>query len=474
MEPLLIGRKKEQELLRKCYESNNPEFVVVYGRRRVGKTYLVQQTFNNNFDFHLTGIYKKGKKYQLQNFANTLSTYSGQNLEIPHSWGEAFMQLRKYIETINKDNVLIFIDELPWLDTAKGDLVASLESFWNGWGSAQKKLKLIVCGSATSWIANKIFQNKGGLFNRDTMRIHLHPFTLKETEQFCGSRNLMFTQYDIAQCHMIMGGIPYYLNKIEKGLSLAQNIDQLFFKRGCLLENEFYFLYNSLFSKPDNYIKVVELLAQRKHGYTMSEISSHIKMPIGGNLSKIIKDLESCDIITSMLVHGANRKETTYLLCDFYTLFYQQFIRDNNSGDMHYWETRQNSGETNAWRGHAFELLCLTHIEQIRAKLGISGVAINVSAFDKKGTKEEKGAQIDLIIERQDNITNVCEIKFNEKEYEIKKSYSETLQHKLEVYKKYAPKKQSLFLTMITAFGLKQNNYAGMVQNQLSLVDLFV
>ena len=469
---LLIGRQYELDLLQKRYESNQAELVVVYGRRRVGKTFLVQQAFGNQFAFHLTGIYKVSKKQQLRNFASTLANHSGRILPPPRDWYEAFQQLRAYLETLGDRKSVVFIDEMPWLDTAKSDLVSAFEQFWNGWGNTQPNLKIVLCGSATSWMVKNIFQNKGGLFNRDTPRIALNPFNLQECEAFCQQREIPFSRYHIAQCYMILGGIPYYWDKLQKGMSLAQNIDALLFSQQALLKDEFAFLYATLFHRPQIYEDVVALLSQKHIGFTMQEIAKKLHVGVGGNLTKVLKNLQACNMVLCNYSYG-EKKELHYQLADFFTLFYLRFVKDNFGKDYTYWQVHQDKPDTYVWRGYAFQMLCEAHIKQLRHALRIDNVGIEVATFAQKGTETTKGAQIDLLIKREDKVVNLCEMKCVDDVFEITKSYSEQLLNKVQTFQSVSPKRTSTHLTMVTTFGIKPNKYASLVQQEITLDDLF-
>lgn len=288
----IIGRKKEVEALQRCYKSGKPEMVIVYGRRRIGKTFLVRETFNNRFDFYLTGLYNKNTQKQLENFANVLSETSGEDITTPKNWIEAFRLLKAYLKGINREGrKLVFLDEVPWMDSQRSDFVSALENFWNGWGSGENDLMLILCGSATAWIMDKLLGDKGGLFNRDSERMYLEQFTLHETEDYLRSIGIKLNRYEIAECYMIMGGVPYYLSKLRPGLSLSQNIDNIFFKKNSLLRGEFSHLYRALFKSSDVYIQIVEILSKKKMGMTRSEIVQATGLADGGALSKSLRIL---------------------------------------------------------------------------------------------------------------------------------------------------------------------------------------
>ena len=468
-----IGREKEIEQLRQRYESPSPEFIVVYGRRRVGKTFLVRQTFDNDFDFYLTGLYQKNIRRQLENFTNALSEYSGEDIETPDNWFTAFRMLKQYLKSIKKNGKkIVFLDEVPWMETRKSDFVSALESFWNGWGSGESDLMLIVCGSATSWITKKIFSDKGGLFNRDTARIYLEPFTLRETEEFFTHRQIQLSRKDIAECYMIMGGIPYYLDKFEKGMSLSQNIDNIFFKKRGKLWDEFSHLYASLFKNPESHLKIVKALHSKTSGLTRNEISDAAGIPANGSLTKALNELEDSGFIIAGKDWLKKKKDVIYRLSDFYTIFYLDFVKENYGDDENFWTNRIDSSRHRAWEGFTFELLCMSHISQIKAALGISGVASRQCSWRGEDA-EGKKAQIDLIIDRRDGIIDVCEAKFSSEAYSINKSYESDLLSKINVFRTATRTSKAIHLVMLTTMGLAQNSHSGIVQNTLTLDDLF-
>ncbi len=468
-----IGREKEIRQLRQRYESSSPEMVVVYGRRRVGKTFLIRQTFNNSFDFYLTGLYKKSLSRQLQNFANALSEYSGEDIDTPKDWFAAFRMLKTYLKGISHSGKkVVFLDEVPWMETRKSDFVSALENFWNGWGSGESDLMLILCGSATSWITKKIFGNKGGLFNRDTDRIYLEPFTLKETEKYLSHNRILLSRKDIAECYMIMGGIPYYLSKMEKGLSLSQNIDNIFFRKKGRLWDEFNHLYASLFSNPEPHLKIVKALHTKTSGLTRNDISAVTGIPSNGKLTRVLQELEDCGFVIAYKDWLNKKKDCIYRLSDFYTIFYFDFVKDNYGEDENFWTNRIDSPVHRAWSGFTFELLCMSHIAQIKSALGIAGVASRQCSW--RGSDESgKKAQIDLIIDRRDGIVDVCEIKFASDRYAISKSYEEELQNKIAVFRSSTSTAKAVHLVMITTFGLAENSHSSIVQKSLTIDDLF-
>jgi len=474
----LIGRIEECERLNECLEENSAQLIIVYGRRRVGKTFLINEFFNNQFAFKLTGAYGQRKEIQLRNFGAELCRKSEKEWNIPKDWIQAFDFLRKYIESLPKEEKqVVFFDEMPWLDTHKSGFLPAFEWFWNDWASTRENLIFIVCGSATSWMVENLANNKGGLFNRQTCRLYLEPFTLNEVEKYLESRKIFWSRYEIAECYMIMGGIPYYLSILSAKLSYTQNIDRLFFKKRGELWDEFEHLYSTLFSNSENYVKVVEALSQKNSGLIRNEIIEKTKIPANGALSKILKNLVDSGFIRVSSFYGHKKKEILYQLSDYYTLFYFRFVKDNYGKDEHFWSNTIDNPARRVWAGLTFEQLCKDHIKQIKHKLGISGVLSEETIWFIRGENSENmacdGAQIDLLIDRRDRVINICEMKFSINEYVIDKAYDAVLRNKVEAFRRVTSCKKSLQITMITTYGLKKNKYSNFIPSQVVLDDLF-
>lgn len=477
----LIGRKQEQKELRRLFESDEAEMVVVYGRRRVGKTFLVNQTFTQEeFSFKVTGLYKSRLPVQLKNFSMALAD-AAPNITraIPKNWMEAFDQLKNFlINTANGRKRVLFFDELPWMDTKGSRFLEAFEWFWNSWGCNQADLLLIVCGSATNWIVNKLFRHKGGLYNRANSKLFLRPFTLAETEQYLIKQGIEWERYDIAQAYMIMGGIPYYLKQLEPGRTLSDNIDNCFFKTNGKLWDEFDSLYETLFAQSDVYVRIVEALANKRIGLTREEIVQTTKLPDNGPTSKALKDLVKCGFVHTYRYFGRKTKTQTYQLADYYTLFYLRFIKENYGIDEHFWTHMLDNPKKNAWLGYSFEQLVKDHIESVKRALGIGSVLTQQSCWfiEQRNLDDENlsGAQIDLLIDRRDKAINVCEVKFYSGEYVIDKDYSLKLRNKIAAFKAASKTKKALVPTMITTFGVKHNSYSGNIQQEVILDDLFV
>ncbi len=466
----LIGRKKEESFLLSLLQSGKSEFVALFGRRRVGKTFLVRQVFDNQFSFHLTGLANVNLAQQLANFYSALVKYDTGRMhsEPPKDWFTAFQQLIALLEADKAERKVVFLDELPWLDTAQSGFISALEHFWNAWASTKKNVVLIVCGSAASWMINVLLHNKGGLHNRVTQRIKLEPFTLAECEEFFKSKKAKFDRYQLVQLYMVMGGIPFYLDQVQKGLSAAQNIDALCFGSQGLLRTEFDNLYRSLFNKAERHIAIIEALSKKAKGLTREELIAEAKMPNGGGTTRILKELEESNFIRRYVSYGKKERNSLYQLVDFYSFFYLKFIKNASTLDENFWINGLDSPQQRAWSGYAFEQVCLAHIKEIKHALGISGVQTTTSAFSGSGV------QIDLVIDRRDQVINLCEMKFSVHPFTINKKYAEELRNKVGQFKEQTGTRKALFLTMVTTYGLKRNEQAAsLVQNDLTMDVLF-
>jgi len=468
----IIGRKSEIKKLTEFVNSDKSELLAIYGRRRVGKTFLIKEFFNDNFTFYFSGAENASKKQQLFNFTSALNKYSKTENPIVEDWQSAFVQLEQYLRKVKtKGKKVIFIDELPWLDNAKSGFLSAFEYFWNTYASSQKEIFLIVCGSATSWILNKIIKNRGGLHNRVTRQICLLPFTLHETELFLKSKKIVMSRFQIAECYMVFGGIPYYLELLEKSLSLSQNIDNLLFNKNAILQEEYSKLYASLFKSPEKYMKIIEVLARKRKGLTRDEITEFSGISNGGGLTTMLEELELCGFISINNNFATKKKHQFYQLIDFYSLFYLNFVKNKKGTNSNYWSALIDNTTRKVWAGYSFELLCQTHIFQIKRKLGINGVISYISGWRSKNA--ENGAQIDLLIDRNDNIINLCEMKYTNREFLIKKNYDENLRNKRETFIEESHTKKTVHITVLTTYGVKHNEYWGNIQNEIILDDLF-
>lgn len=473
----LIGREKETSQLKRCMESDRSELVVVFGRRRVGKTFLIDEFFKGRYDFSYTGGHNLEQRIQLRNFAKALQKFSGSGTPLKfNDWYDAFDALEDYLESLSDDRKkTVFIDEMPWIDSLRSNFTAAFENFWNSWASRRRDIVFVASGSATSWMVDNLMENQGGLHARITCQIYLRPFTLFETEKYLKSRGCKWDRFQIAQCYMFFGGIPFYLSLIDTKKSLTQNVDGLCFERGAALALEFNELYNALFTHAENYVAVVRLLAERRGGMTYSTIAkaSHID---GTRLTKILNNLERCDFIMKFRYYGKKTKDCIYKLCDFYTLFYLKYIEPNKDMyDEQWWSNHSKSHSVEAWQGLTFELLCLMHIRQIRNALNIGAVSTSVSAWFDKADKMagNPGSQIDLIIERADRIVHLCEIKFSQGKFRISADYEQRLRDRMELFREKNHTRLTLLNTFITTYGVADGIHSSIVGGEVDLDGLF-
>jgi len=469
----IVGRKKEMELLQRIVESGDPEFVALYGRRRVGKTFLIKQFFKNNFTFYFSGNENSTMKMQLENFKNAFQNYFKTEIPTPENWTTAFEMLKRVISRSRKrGRKVIFIDEMPWLATMGSNFIQAFEYWWNTYASSNPDILLIVCGSSTSWMLNKIIKNRGGLHNRVTRQISLQPFSLKECEEFAIKQKLKLDRTQLLDYYMILGGVPYYWKHLDKSKGVPQNIDDLYFNEGASLKGEFTEIYNSLFRNSEKYILLVIALGEKRMGLSREEIVDFSKLPDGGAITKMLEELEQCGFIRSYYGFSKKKHNKIFQLVDLFSLFYLNFIHDKNNNDENYWTNNFRTPTHNTWRGYAFEQVCLWHIPQIKHKLGISGVTTTYSAWRSNDT--EKSAQIDLVIDRNDRVINLCEMKYTKDEYVITKEYNDILRSRYAKFTDQTKTRKTVHTTMITTYGVKHNMYWGNIQSEVKMDDLLV
>ncbi len=475
----IIGRKQEIGMLNNHCKSGRAEFVAVYGRRRVGKTFLINEVLGDYMAFRHTGLSpydrkrKTSLKDQLQNFHFSLIRHGMDGCSQPKSWMEAFFMLEQLLERkFNGSRQVVFIDELPWMDTARSGFLTALEAFWNGWGNAQHHLFLVVCGSATSWMLDNIINNKGGLYGRLTGEMKLSPFTLRECEEFFESRSIRMSRYNITQAYMILGGIPYYLNCFNPSLSLAQNIDVLFFNAKAKLGDEFERLFSSIFDNAEGCMKIVRTLGKRHAGYMREEISSMTGIAPNGDLTKMLKALEGSDFIIRYVPFGRSKNETHYKLSDCFCWFWLHFKEAKEIKENDFWQHHMKETEVASWRGIAFEEVCMQHVHQIKAAMQIAGVASMEYALIVPGSKESEGMQIDLLIDRDDDVLNACEMKYSKTPFTVTKAYAEKLSKRLSALEDAMPEK-SIHLTLVSIKGMEHNIHSDIFTNSISADDLF-
>lgn len=479
---VLIGRQREQQQLLRLSRTERSEFLAVYGRRRVGKTYLIRETFHNEFAFSHTGLAPVAEddktaaytlRDQLRHFFRSLQMHGYKGKKCPQNWLDAMYMLEDMLmEKYTGERTVVFIDELPWMDTPKSHLIRAIDAFWNGWCNGRNIL-LIVCGSAASWMLDNVINQNGGLYGRVTSDLKLSPFTLAETEQYFHLLGAQLSRYDIVQAYMAMGGIPYYMNFWQPDMSLVQNMDYLFFAPNAKLKNEFNRLFHSLFMHPENFVRIVHLLGKRHGGYTRKDISIETGLDSGQTLTKTLEALVASDFIQQYQPFGEGKRDKRYRLVDPYCLFYLHFMESNAVNDTHYWQNHYMGSALAAWRGIAFEEVCLLHVTAIKRALGIEGIASNESGWVVRGNDASEGAQVDMVITRADNVINLCEMKFYGDYYLPTKDDDSRMRHRITAISAMLNKKQSLHTVLITTFGLSHGMYSGIFTKTITLEDLF-
>ena len=483
MKENIIGREQEIEKLENYISSRKSEFIAIYGRRRVGKTFLVKELFENRFAFRVTGKDNVITKEQLASFSFALNDQLGIEADVTN-WPEAFRLLQKALEKMPDGTKIIFFDELPWFDTYASNFISALEHFWNDWAFYRSDIKLIACGSATTWMLNQVINSRGGLHNRITHNILLSPFKLHEVEEFFKSQGFYYERPEIIECYMAMGGVAYYLSLFETNKSVAQNIQQLCFTRGGELTEEFERLFNSLFKKADNHLAIVTALKNKGKGMTRLDLLDATGLANNGRFSQILKELEQCDFIRSYTPFGKSKKDMMYQLIDPFCLFYFKFMHNKGAFLDNHWVKMQTTAEYESWCGHAFEIVCLHHINEIVKALGIDGCINTPCSWSYRPTTKvladeeadedlKHGTQIDLLIDRSDRSISICEMKYCNGEYEISKAYDAHLVHRLKVFKKVTKTTKTLIPTFVTPHGLYNNMYARKINRQVTGNDLF-
>lgn len=475
----MVGRETEQQKLQRALDRNKAQIIVVYGRRRVGKTFLINEFFKNSFAFKHTAVSpidKGSAKGQLQSqlteFFYSMKSYGLSSAETcPKTWIEAFHLLQELMDhKADGNNQVIFIDELPWMDTPRSGFVSAFEHFCNDWCSARNHVKLIVCGSATSWICDEMLDSKGGLYDRVTTSIYVRPFTLRECDAFFKEEGFNLDKYDVVQAYMAFGGIPYYLSQFQEDLSVVQNIDALLFDKDSILCDEFDKLFSSQFSNPETLKSIVTAIGKKRCGLTREELVEELKTTSGGTFSRSLDALEKSRLIMSYIPFSERKPK--YRLSDSFCSFFLHYVK-NNKGQKYFWQMHYNSPSMNSWLGYAFEEVAFSHVDQIKQALGISGVLSTESAWYVGGTETKEGMQIDMLIDRADRVVNVCEIKFCNNEYHVTSEYARKISNRIDRISEMLNHKRSIASVLITTYGLKKNEYSSRFQKVITLEDLF-
>jgi len=471
----LIGRIEETLLLKSLLDKDEPEFVAVYGRRRIGKTYLVRQVYANRIVFECSGLHQKDMAQQLENFWLTLTEYNNTDKpsQPPKTWLQAFALLRGYLSGLpTGEKKVVFLDEISWFETPRSGFLAALDNFWNQFCTKRPDIILVMCGSAASWIIQKVINDRGGLHNRITQHVQLMPFRLGEMKAFLEAQNVQLSLKDIAQLYMCVGGIPFYIKDLRPGKSVAQILDELLLGNGARLKDEFPNLYAALFKHNQGHETVVQALAQKNKGLTRNEILKATGMSSGGGLTLVLEELLQCGFIQRIHPFTKVSEDCLYRLVDEFSLFYFRFLHHRKGANS--WQQIAETPAFKNWSGYAFENLCFKHVFQIKKALGIHGIVSNEYSWAKKGSAAMPGAQIDFIIDRSDNCINLLELKFHNTEFEVTKEYASHLREKVEMFKQYTHTRKNVFLTLLTVFGAKRNeHFLATVTQELTLDVLF-
>ena len=478
----MIGREKEINELENLYHKNSSTLLALYGRRRIGKTYLINHVFNNRLSFKHTGLSPLEKENltddefnakQLEHFYNSLLDVNFKCDVIPKNWMQAMQYLKQYIKSLDQNKKqVIFIDELPWLDYPKSDFFLAFEGFWNNFGSCTDNLLCIICGSATSWMLNKIINNHGGLYGRVNYEMKLSPFTLLETEEYFLENEIVLPREEITKAYMAVGGIPYYLGYFEKGESLAQNINRLFFEKNAKLQNEFNRLFASVFNNYEQVKKIVILLSKSNNGYNRKQICERLNISDGGSLSEMLNSLIACDFLTKYYSAFASKRDVYYKLVDPFCIFYLKFVQNKVNLEPDLFKIAYSSPAVINFYGHAFENVCFNHTLQIKKALGIEGVVTEFLPF-KSNYEDDINTQIDMIIIRNDRVINICEIKFKSINFIVDSEYYVKVCRRQELIETKIPKKYIIVNTLICSSKLAKNSYSGVFNKVITLDDLF-
>lgn len=467
----LVGRVAEIDTLNKMLKSNSSELIAVYGRRRVGKTFLIREVYGSNIVFEVTGYYRGTTRDQLKNFHNQLKKASVRfnKTKIPEDWITAFHMLENYLSKLrSKKKKVVFIDELPWISTSRSMFLTAFEHFWNTYCTRRDDLVVVVCGSAASFMVRKIVKNRGGLHNRLSCKMQLLPFNLSETEKFLRSKNIHYNRYDILKLYMALGGVPQYLNKIDRSKSVPQNIDKLCFEDNGELVNEFNEVFTSLFSNSKSHEKIVRVLSKTKIGVNRNKLLELCKFESGGVFTKTMQELIESGFVSQYIPWGKRNKDSLFRLSDEYSLFYLKFIESNKGQGKGTWTKFFTKQSFKSWSGFVYETICLKHVQQIKKELGVANIYTIHSSW------ANENAQIDLLIDRDDGIINLCEIKFYDGQVTINKPLYDNIRNKLFQFRESSKTRKNVFVTFISTFGVTENsNSLEIITNSLTSDCLF-
>lgn len=475
---LIIGRKAEQRDLDEWCHSAKPELICVYGRRRVGKTYLVQNAFEGQFAFFATGSDDRRNAVQLKAFHAALRRAGCAERTVPQDWFEAFNRLRLALEQPDVVRAscgrrVVFLDEFPWLAAKRSDFLAAFSDFWNGWASCQSDLVVIICGSATSWIVKNILENTASMYNRVTRQLYVAPFDLHDVEEMTQSLRLGWSRDAVLQCYLVFGGLPYYLDMLDRRKSLSQNIDALCLGTNAPLRREVPLLMEASLGNAPLHRAILRELAQSKVGIRRMDLANRVEGGTTGSFKRALDDLEKCGYIRCYTNRYERRKPSVYQLVDPFLLFGFRFMVDR-APDGHglvSWKDFERTPAYYAWRGNAFEIACVNHTRQIKHAIGIS--AVKTEDFPWSSSTSEPGAQIDMVIERADGVTNLCEMKYTDGPFVADREFEEDMARRRRVFQIESATKNTVQSVLVCPQGLRPNTHSWDIAHVVDIDDLF-
>lgn len=465
----VIGRAKEKAELKTVLESKKSEFLGIYGRRRIGKTFLIREYFKNMKGVQFLSFQGQkdvDTKTQIDTFYHELEKQFKINYQLKRArdWQGAFHDFDKFIEkhTLEnkKDVIVLFLDELPWFCNSKAGFLPALDYYWNQRWSANAKMKLIVCGSAASWMIKNVVNAKGGLHNRLTKKMYIAPFQFVEVKEFSKTNKLNFTDTQLLQIYMVLGGVPFYWSLLKKTTPISKQIDDLLFGKNAILKNELQNIFRSLFDNSELHLRIVKILSAAKSGIERNTLLNKCQIKSGGQASQYLDNLIHSGFIESFHLFGNKKKLTLFRLIDSFSYF-DSYWSKQSLGLVAFWQNKIQTPKLNTWAGYAFENFCLQHINQIIKALEIDRQVEAIHSWhsidqNKKGDIEEKGAQIDLIIERMDGVLHVIEIKYSQNEFVLKKEDAKNILNKVDRFKEKTQYRGQIKINLVTPIGLKK------------------
>ena len=442
----IIGRKDEEEHLLWRLSHDEGQFIAVYGRRGTGKTFFVEELLGERIDLTVTGIPGGSRKDELHNFSRELSARSGQKFPFTRSWMDAFRQLRSFIETRKEqESIIVFLDELQWMDTPKSRFLTMLGHFWNSYGNWVRNFRLIIASSDPGWMIQKVFGDPGELYGRIVCRLWLRPFTLRETEELLQRRGFHLDRRETLLAHMLTGGVPYFLTMLDPKESLAENTERLFFSPDAPLCAECESVLSSLsaVSEGSPGRRILELLAQNDRGLRIEEITKALKPEPEDIIQDALQGLEESGLTR---VYGSFRKRkhgAVHCLSDSSLLFCLRFVRGCAGTPP---RSRSDAGERRTWMNAAFAISCLRHMNEIREAAGISRILVSICVWQPEGRPV-------LVFDRGDRAVSICEIEYSESPLSAAECLPH-LQRLMEQFRAETRTKKALKPVMIAPYGI--------------------